>query len=126
MSVNTHRPNYAFLPPWILKNRLAHDNNPEDTRLCYQHIQLLLDKHRRSDDSTALSEPGYPAEKRSADNLLVAHRRVMHLKNLTVVPDLYYREDKKAENAQYAATIKSDADTDNMFEYLEIIYTFFA
>lgn len=126
MSVNTHRPNYAFLPPWILKNRLAHDNNLEDTRLCYQHIQLLLDKHGRSDDSTTFSEPGYPAEKKSADNPLAAHRRVIHLKNLTVVPGLYYREDKKAKNAQHTATVKSDTDTDNMFEYLEIIYTFFA
>ncbi|OBU02557.1 M4 family metallopeptidase [Morganella psychrotolerans] len=126
MSLNTHRPNYTFLPPWIMKNRLAHDNNPEDARLCYQHIQLLLDKHSRSDDNPALSEPGYPAEKRSADNPPAAHRRVIHLKNMTVVPDLYYREDKKAKNPQYTTTIKSDADTDNMFEYLEIIYTFFA
>lgn len=125
MPVNTHSPNYSFLPPWILKNRMDHDNNHEETRLCYQHIQLLLGKHHRSDDSV-LPKLVYPVEKKPVNNPLAAHRRVIHLKNLTAIPDLYYREDKKAENPQYTAAIRSDTDTDNMFEYLEIIYTFFA
>ncbi|WP_413495782.1 M4 family metallopeptidase [Morganella psychrotolerans] len=125
MSINTHRPNYSFLPPWILKNRMDHDNNHEETLLCYQHIQLLLGEHQCSDKTTS-PEAIYHAEKVAVKNQPAAHRRVIHLKNLTAVPDLYYREDKKAKNDQYISVIKSDADTDNMFEYLEIIYTFFS
>lgn len=63
----------------------------------------------------ALPESGCPSQ---------AHRRVMHLKNLTTVPDLYYREDRKAENPQPHMPVRQDTDTDNMFEYLDIIYGF--
>lgn len=39
--------------------------------------------------------------------------------------DLYYREDRKAENPQPHMPVRQDTDTDNMFEYLDIIYGFF-
>lgn len=38
--------------------------------------------------------------------------------------DLYYREDRKAENPQPHMPVRQDTDTDNMFEYLDIIYSF--
>ena len=120
--MSAHAPRYSFLPPWILKKRLLHEGDHEETQLCYQHMQRLLGYRRLPETDmmplsyAALPESGCPSQ---------AHRRVMHLKNLTTVPDLYYREDRKAENPQPHMPVRQDTDTDNMFEYLDIIYSFF-
>ncbi|HHN8377841.1 TPA: M4 family metallopeptidase [Morganella morganii] len=120
--MSAHAPRYSFLPPWILKKRLLHEGDHEETQLCYQHMQRLLGYRRLPETDmmplsyAALPESGCPSQ---------AHRRVMHLKNLTTVPDLYYREDRKAENPQPHMPVRQDTDTDNMFEYLDIIYGFF-
>ncbi|EMM7987068.1 TPA: M4 family metallopeptidase [Morganella morganii] len=120
--MSAHAPRYSFLPPWILKKRLLHEGDHEETQLCYQHMQRLLGYRRLPETEmmplsyAALPESGCTSQ---------AHRRVMHLKNLTTVPDLYYREDRKAENPQPHMPVRQDTDTDNMFEYLDIIYGFF-
>lgn len=95
--MSAHAPRYSFLPPRILKKRLLHEGDHEETQLCYQHMQRLLGYRRLPETEmmplsyAALPESGCTSQ---------AHRRVMHLKNLTTVPDLYYREDRKAENPQ--------------------------
>ncbi|KJF78089.1 hypothetical protein UA45_08490 [Morganella morganii] len=70
-------PAYSFLPPWILKKRLLHEGDHEETRLCYQHMQRLLSYHRVQEAETiSLSYAALPDTGCHSP----AHRRVMHLK----------------------------------------------